>query len=97
MSEATRAKALDKLALIEERIGYPDVWRDYSKLTIDRGPYVLNVLRANAFETARELAKIGKPVDRTEWAYRPADHQCLLRPVDEQHQFPGRNPAAAVL
>jgi putative endopeptidase len=71
MSEATRAKALDKLALIEERIGYPDVWRDYSQLTIDRGPYVLNVLRANAFETARELAKIGKPLDRTEWAYPP--------------------------
>ncbi len=71
MSEATRAKALDKLALIEERIGYPDVWRDYSRLTIDRGPYVLNVLRADAFETARELAKIGKPVDRTEWAYPP--------------------------
>jgi putative endopeptidase len=71
MSEATRAKALDKLALMDERIGYPDVWRDYSKLTIDRGPYVLNVLRANAFENARELAKIGKPVDRTEWAYPP--------------------------
>jgi putative endopeptidase len=71
MSEATRAKALDKLALIEERIGYPDVWRDYGKLSVDRGPYVLNVLRANAFETARELAKIGKPVDRTEWAYPP--------------------------
>ena len=71
MSEATRAKALDKLALMEERIGYPDVWRDYSKLTIDRGPYVQNVMRANAFENARELAKVGKPVDRTEWAYPP--------------------------
>ena len=71
MGDATRAKALAKLALIEERIGYPDVWRDYSKLSIDRGPYVLNVLRANAFDTARELAKIGKPVDRTEWAYPP--------------------------
>jgi putative endopeptidase len=71
MSDATRAKALDKLALIEERIGYPDVWRDYSRLAIDRGPYVLNVLRANAFETARELAKIGKPVDRSEWDSAP--------------------------
>ena len=71
MSDATRVKALEKLALIEERIGYPDVWRDYSKLSIDRGPYVLNVLRANAFETARQLAKIGKPVDRSEWAYAP--------------------------
>ena len=56
---------------MEERIGYPDVWRDYSKLDIDRGPYVLNVLRANAFESQRELAKIGKPVDRSEWAYPP--------------------------
>ena len=71
MSDATRAKALDKLALIEERIGYPDVWRDYSRLAIDRGSYVLNVLRANAFETARELAKIGKPVDRSEWDSAP--------------------------
>ena len=71
MSEDTRVKALEKLSLIEERIGYPDVWRDYSKLKIDRGPYVLNVLRANAFENARQLAKIGKPVDRTEWGMVP--------------------------
>jgi putative endopeptidase len=71
MSEATRARALEKLALIEERIGYPDVWRDYSKLKVDRGPYVLNVLRANAFENARQFAKIGKPVDRTEWGMVP--------------------------
>ena len=71
MSSTTRARALEKLALMEERIGYPDVWRDYSKLDIDRGSYVLNVLRANAFDNARELAKIGKPVDRSEWAYPP--------------------------
>ncbi len=71
MSDATRTKALEKLGLIEERIGYPDVWRDYSSLSIDRGPYVLNVMRANAFEAGRELAKIGRPLDRTEWAYAP--------------------------
>jgi putative endopeptidase len=71
MSPATRTKALEKLSLIEERIGYPDTWRDYSKLEIDRGPYVLNVMRANAFDSARELAKIGKPVDRGEWVYPP--------------------------
>jgi putative endopeptidase len=71
MSEATRAHALEKLALIEERIGYPDVWRDYSRLAIDRGPYVLNVLRANAFEDARELGKIGRPLDRSEWGMVP--------------------------
>ena len=71
MSPETRTRALEKLSLMEERIGYPDVWRDYSKLEIDRGPYVLNVLRANAFENQREFAKIGKPVDRSEWAYPP--------------------------
>lgn len=71
MSEATRARALDKLALIEERIGYPDVWRDYSRLQIERGSYVSNVMRANAFDNERELAKIGKPVDRSEWGMVP--------------------------
>jgi putative endopeptidase len=71
MSEATRARALEKLALIEERIGYPEVWRDYGRLEIDRGPYVLNVLRANAFDNARELAKIGRPLDRSEWGMVP--------------------------
>ena len=71
MSDATRAKAIDKLQKIEERIGYPDVWRDYSSLKIDRKSYVLNVLRANQFDNARELAKIGKPVDRSEWVYPP--------------------------
>jgi len=71
MSPETRTKALEKLALMEERVGYPDVWRDYSKLEIDRGPYVLNVLRSNVFDNQRELAKIGKPVDRSEWAYPP--------------------------
>jgi len=71
MSEATRGKALDKLKLIEERMGYPDVWRDYAQLSIDRGPYVLNVMRADAFDNARELNKIGRPVDRSDWDYAP--------------------------
>jgi putative endopeptidase len=71
MSDATRVKAIDKLQKIEERIGYPDVWRDYSSLKIDRKSYVLNVVRANQFDNARELARIGKPVDRSEWVYPP--------------------------
>jgi putative endopeptidase len=53
------------------KIGYPDKWRDYSVLKIDRGAYVLNVLRASQFETARDLNKIGKPVDRSEWGMTP--------------------------
>jgi len=73
LSQATRARALDKEQLIEERIGYPDAWRDYSALAIDRGPWVLNVMRANAFASARELAKIGKPVDRKDWDMTPQE------------------------
>ena len=71
MSPATRAAAIEKLEQMELRIGYPDRWRDYSALEIDRGPYVLNVLRAREFEQRRQYAKIGKPVDRTEWSMTP--------------------------
>jgi putative endopeptidase len=73
MSEATRAKALEKEKLIEERIGYPDVWRDYSALDIDRGSWALNMMRVNAFEQARELAKVGTPVDRSDWDMTPQE------------------------
>ena len=71
MSPATRMAAIDKLDQMELRIGYPDRWRDYSALEIDRGPYVLNVLRAREFEQRRQFDKIGKPVDRGEWAMTP--------------------------
>lgn len=88
MSPATRAQAIQKLSLIEEKIGYPDVWRDYSKLRIDRGPYVLNVLRANEFEQQRELAKIGKPVDRTEWGMTPQTVNAYYNPSLNEIVFP---------
>ena len=71
MTPATRTAALKKLDLMEGRVGYPSKWRDYSDLSIDRGPYVLNVLRSNQFLVKRELDKIGKPVDKTEWAMTP--------------------------
>lgn len=71
MSPATRTEALKKLELMQERIGYPEKWRDYSSLKIDRGSYVLNVIRANEFLVKRDLNKIGKPLDRTEWAMSP--------------------------
>jgi putative endopeptidase len=71
MSPATRAAAIEKLEQMELRVGYPDHARDYSALKIDRGPYVLNVLRAREFEQRREYAKIGKPVDRSEWSMTP--------------------------
>ncbi|KTD53339.1 metallopeptidase PepO, peptidase, M13 family [Legionella santicrucis] len=71
MTPATRKAALKKLDLMEERVGYPSKWWDYSKLEVNRGPYVLNVIRANEFLTNRDLNKIGKPIDRTEWAMTP--------------------------
>ena len=73
MSEATRQKALEKLAAFRPKIGYPDVWRDYSSLTIDRGPFVLNVQRAEEFEFRRQLKKVGRPVDREDWQMTPPE------------------------
>ena len=71
MTPATRQEALKKLELMEERIGYPSKWWDYSSLKVDRGPYVLNVIRANQFLIKRDLDKIGKPIDRSEWGMTP--------------------------
>ncbi|PJD93971.1 MAG: metallopeptidase [Legionella sp.] len=71
MTKKTRKEAIKKLDKIEERVGYPNKWWDYSSLKIDRGPYVWNVLRASAFLVKRDLDKIGKPIDRTEWAMTP--------------------------
>jgi putative endopeptidase len=71
MSPETRQQAIAKLDLINLKIGYPDKWRDYTAFEVNRGPYLENVLRGNAFEVARDLAKIGKPLDRTEWGMTP--------------------------
>jgi len=71
MDEPTKQQALKKLAAMNVKIGYPDKWRDYSLLKIDRGPYVSNAMRAANFEVNRELKKIGQPVDRTEWGMTP--------------------------
>ncbi|RUR19948.1 M13 family peptidase [Legionella sp. km535] len=71
MSPETRTAALKKLDLMQQRIGYPTKWWDYSKLKVDRGPYVLNVIRANVFLINRDLEKIGKPIDKSEWEMTP--------------------------
>jgi putative endopeptidase len=67
MSPETKAKAYAKLDSIINKIGYPDSWRDYAKLEARPGPFVSNLLLANGFEVRRQLAKIGRPTDRTEW------------------------------
>jgi len=71
MSAETKKEALGKLEAFQIKIGYPDKWRNYAALTVDRGSYVANVRRAVEFEHARDLNKIGKPVDRTEWGMTP--------------------------
>jgi putative endopeptidase len=71
MSPETKKMALAKLEAFTVKIGYPDKWRDYSKLKIDRESYADNVIRSFEFEYARQLAKIGKPLDRTEWVMTP--------------------------
>src|SRR5207302_979279 len=71
MDEPTKQEALKKLAAMRVKIGYPDKWLDYSLLQIDRGPYILNAMRAAQFEADRDIKKIGKPVDRTDWGMTP--------------------------
>ncbi|HKV91050.1 MAG TPA: M13 family metallopeptidase [Candidatus Angelobacter sp.] len=71
MTEATKKEALIKLAAIRNKIGYPDKWRDYSKLSIVRGDLLGNVARASEFESNRQIQKIGKPVDKLEWGMTP--------------------------
>ena len=71
MSEKTRQQAILKLDAFVNKIGYPDKWRDYSALRIDRGSFVINKMRADAFANRRDLDKIGRPVDRTEWLLTP--------------------------
>jgi len=72
MSPETKIKAKEKLHLIADKIGYPDHWRDYSSLRIVRGDALGNAMRAAEFESHRELARIGKPVNREEWSASPA-------------------------
>jgi len=71
LAEATRAEAVRKLRLIARKVAYPDVWRDYSRLSIVRGDALGNVQRARGFELAHQLGKIGRPVDRGEWDTTP--------------------------
>ena len=88
MDEPTKKEALKKLAAFTVKIGYPDKWRDYSTLQIDRGPYVQNVMRSEEFEVNREMKKIGKPVDPTEWGMSPPTVNAYYNPNLNEIVFP---------
>lgn len=88
MDAATRRKALAKIDALHVKVGYTDKWIDYGSLTIDRRSYAGNVLRARQFDTLRDLHKIGRPVDRTEWGMTPSTVNAYYDPPLNEIVFP---------
>jgi endothelin-converting enzyme/putative endopeptidase len=88
MTEATKKQAFGKLEAIANKIGYPDNWRDYSSVEIVRDDLAGNVRRASAFEIGRQLGKIGRPVDRGEWAMTPPTVNAYYNPLMNDINFP---------
>jgi len=88
MTDATRAKALAKFARFTQKIGFPDQFRDYSPITIKRDDYLGNVQRAAVFEQHRKMARVGKPVDRTEWDMTPPTVNAYFNPLQNEIVFP---------
>lgn len=88
MSDETKKQAQVKLSAIHNKIGYPDVWRDYSSVKIVRGDLLGNFLRANEFEARRDVNKIGKPPDRKEWEMTPPTVNAYYSPPRNEIVFP---------
>ena len=89
MGDETKAKALAKWKTFDPKIGYPDKWRDFSGLTIDRSKsYLDNALAATAFENAYQMSKIGKPADREEWGMTPQTVNAYYNPLKNEIVFP---------
>jgi len=88
MSPETKAHARAKLHAVADKIGYPDHWRDYSKLTVERNDAYGNVQRGLVFENLRQLSKIGKPVDRGEWGISPPTVDAYYNPSMNDINFP---------
>lgn len=88
MQPETRVRAKEKLHAVANKIGYPDKWRDYSKLTVQAGDAIGNSMRARGFENDRQLAKIGKPVNRAEWDMTPPTVNAYYDPSMNNINFP---------
>ncbi len=88
MSDTTKRIALIKLRKINRKVGYPDKWRDYSALTIDRSSLAANVLRANEWQWRYQAAKLGRPVDRTEWDMTPQTYNAYYNPSNNEIVLP---------
>jgi putative endopeptidase len=88
MTDTTKKQALVKLQGVENKIGYPDRWRDYSALRIVRGDAQGNSARANTFEFHRQMGKIGKALDKSEWDMTPPTVNAYYQPLENNINFP---------
>jgi len=88
MSDETKQQALEKLSRFNSKIGYPDQWRDYSKLEVIAGDLVGNVKRASAFEYQRNISKLDRPVDKSEWLMTPQTVNAYYLPMWNEIVFP---------
>src|SRR6185369_4393704 len=88
MSDETRKRAIAKLEAFTRKIGFPDKWRSYEALQVGKGPYYNNVVSASEFDVRRNLGKIGKPVDRTEWGMTPPTVNAYYNPSMNEIVFP---------
>jgi putative endopeptidase len=88
MSDATKQKALGKLNTFIKKIGYPDKWKDYSKLNISGTDFVKNIIASAAFEYDYNISRLGKPVDKTEWGMTPPTVNAYYNPAFNEIVFP---------
>ena len=88
MSEPTRGKALAKFDRFTQKVGHPEKFRDYSAIVLRREDYLGNVQRASAFETRRQISRVGKPVDKSEWRMTPQTVNAYFNPLQNEIVFP---------
>ena len=88
MSDSTKAKALYKLSRLRKKVGYPDKWKDFSKLSTNRSSYVRNTINSRIFWFDRAINKLGKPVDRSEWDMTPQTYNAYYNPTNNEIVLP---------
>lgn len=88
MSDSTKQKAITKLMVMRKKVGYPDKWKDFSSLKIDRGPLVLNMMRSAEWWNKYELDKLGKPVNRDEWSMTPQTYNAYYNESNNEIVLP---------
>src|SRR5436309_8124353 len=89
MSDSTKMRALQKLAAVYPKVGYPDKWKDYSALVVSRNSYAENMMNANRWAFNDNISKFGKPVDRAEWGMTPETYNSYYKPSDSDSGVPG--------